>query len=494
MADLLRQILAHPDEAEAAIEAELGRQSLAEFTQMAWSQVEPDPLLWNWHHDAMCEHLEAVHKGDIKKLLILVPPGCTKSLIVATFFPAWEWILDPTLRYIYGSYQQDLSNKNAKLHRDLVASDWFQARWPHVQISKHESKKVNHFQNSSKGFRFSTSVTGAVTGRHADRLVFDDLAKAQDAEGKAAIRGDALAKANDFWFKVMPTRRANPKKTRMIGIMQRLHYDDPAGKCIDSGEYTTLMLPMEYDPKRKCVIEVTGFEDPRTKPGELLWPDRFSAADVKSLRKSLGSISAAAQLDQNPSPLQGAIFNRDWFRRWDPETFNFQGMAKILTVDCSFKDADSNDFVAIQCWTAKDNKYYLLDQLHGHWGVTKTVAQILRMKLRHRKTTGIWIEDKANGPAVFQILKDKISGIHEWSPGQSSKVERAYAVQPLMEALDVLFPPDDLAPWMVDLVTEHTRFPVGTHDDQVDALTMALLILHERRYWRYKKAVKGMVH
>lgn len=485
------------------VEAELGRRSLAKFIRLAWDLVEPNPLIWGWHIDAMAEHLTAVTAGQIRNLLICVPPGCMKSLTVATFWPAWEWILDPTIRYIFTSYQQDLSNKNAKLHRDLVLEEWFQRRWgakrqpvPEadlplpVEISKSESRKINLFANTAKGFRYSVGMGGAVTGRHGDRLVFDDLAKAQDAEGKAAVRGDAIKKANDFWFKVMATRKAT-ESARKVGIMQRLHHDDPAGRCIDSGDYVSLILPMEYDPDRKCVVEVTGWEDPRTEEGELLWPARFSDETVEELRRELGSMTAAAQLDQNPSPKGGAVFQALWMgNRWEsvPERARL-----IITVDCTFKDSNRSDYVVIQVWGHYNGHYYLVDQDRGKWGITKTKERILAMKAKHRRTVGVYIEDKANGPAIFQMLREEgVSGVVEWNPGRNSKEERAEATTPLWEAGNVWLPPDSAAPWIAKYIAELTKFPVDKHDDQVDATTMALLILHRAQHSKQKSAYAKM--
>lgn len=482
-----------PDQVAAMrlmLDAERGKQSLVRFIKMAWPNVEPNDLVWNWHIEAMAEHLEAVSKGEIRRLLICVPPGCMKSLTVATFWPAWDWITRPTRRWIFATYAQELSDKNAKLHRDLVMSGWFQNRWPEVNISHRDSRKIRLFDNTSKGFRFSTSVDGQVTGRHADILVFDDLVRSQDAQGRAAIDGKAIKKANEFWFETMVTRRADPSSTAMVGIMQRLHHEDAAGRCIESGDYECLVLPMQYDSRRKCTIETTGWQDPREQDGELLWPARFDQQTVDEIRSSLGSLSASAQLDQNPSPISGAIFNLEWLdKRWKEVP---EGGRKIITVDCTFKDADSSDYVVVQCWAVVNNQYYLVDQLRGKWGVKKTCEKVLQMRARHRTAVGIYIEDKANGPAVIQILSDDIPGLVPWNPGRASKVERAESVSPMFEAGNVFLPPDDHAPWVGDYISEMIKFPVAKNDDQVDCTTMALLILHKRDHRKMKRFLKAM--
>lgn len=480
-----------------AICAERGRRSLAQFVRRGWAQVCSDPLVWNWHVDAMCDHLALVSTGEIRRLLINVPPGCMKSLLVATLWPAWDWITCPTRRFIFATYAQEISNKNAKLQRDLVNSSWYASRYPHVRIRHEDTKTVHNFENSLKGWRNSTSVTGSVTGRHGDILVFDDLVKAQDADGKNAVTMEAIKKANAFWTGTMATRRAVPSETRYVGIMQRLHHGDVSAICEAQG-YEVLRLPMEFEPRRRCFVKATGFKDPRTEKGELLWPARFSADDVADLRKTLGPMAANAQLDQNPTKLEGELFKRDSIvnNRWNPADAKHI-LRRIVTVDCTFKDLATSDFVVGQAWGVYSirgvgRKYVLLDQIRGQWTAPETAKRVQEFAKRV-KATGVFVEDKANGPAIVQLLKGKTPGLREWSPGKSSKEERAAAVSDLFESNDVLFPPDNLAPWLeVDYVPEMTAFPLGEHDDQVDATSMALLILHRGKGSRIREGLKKL--
>jgi len=477
---------------QIALDQGRGRARLSTFVRLAWGEVEPNALIWNWHMGAICESLEAISLGQIQKLLINVPPGMSKSLIVATFWPAWDWISNPARRFIFATYAQDLSDKNAILHRDLVRSKWYGERWPHVQIGEDSIKRVREFANTDRGSRFSTSVGGQVTGRHGDVLVFDDLVKSQDAEGRALVDPVAIEKANDFWFKTMATRRADPSTTRYVGIQQRLHHEDTAGKCIEQGDYHTLILPMEFDPQRRAVLSIPGrapIEDPRTEPGELLNPDRFPRDVVEADRVTLGALTFEAQMQQNPTPREGAIFKAHQFKRYATLP---KGVREIITVDCTFTDKKASDYVAIQAWGVKDPNYYLIDQLLGQWNVLRTMDMIGEMKDRRARSTGIYVEDKANGPAILQILGDTIPGLIAWSPGSASKISRAEAVAPLVEAGNVWIPEDADAPWIGAYLSELGRFPLVRHDDQVDATSMALLILHKPRHRRYKDAIRKM--
>lgn len=481
---------------------------LSAFIRLAWQHTAhgADALKWNWHLDCMSELLQAVSYGQIRNLLINIPPGCMKSLEVSTYYPAWDWIDNPKRKFLAATYAQDLSNKNAKLHRDLVLSDWYQKRWGprpeegHVgtSIGKEESKSIKEFSNTQGGYRFSTSVKGGATGRHVDVIICDDLVKAQDADGKAIVTMTEIRKAVDFRFNTLMTRRADPEKTAFITIMQRLHYGDPAQRCIDQGDHTCLILPMEFDPARKCFVDVPAFEDkpriqmedPRKEAGELLWPGRFSQETVEELKVALGPIQSANQLDQNPSPATGNMFERDWFLGKKSYQDLPAGGRMIITVDCSFKDASTSDFVSIQTWLTHKNSFYLVSRQTGQWGIKKTCLEILRAKIQNPRAKGVYIEAAANGFATEQILRDKITGLKLWKPGKASKEERAESVSEIVE-VNSYFPAD--APWLGPYITQLTQFPRGVNDDDVDATTMALLILHKTVNRRQKQAYKNMM-
>lgn len=475
--DVQKALRLQPLAVKAQLEAELCRRSMAKFMKLAWHVIEPNELYWSWHNDAICEHLQAVSMGQILKLLICVPPGMTKSRSTSTMWPAWDWISNPQRKFIYSSYAQEISEKEARGHRDVVASDWYQERFPNTRID--DVKKIKVFQNSLLGWRFSTSVGGAVTGQHGNVLVFDDLVKAQDAQGRAAVSADKIRKANDFWFKTMTTRRADAKTTARVGIMQRLHYEDTAQKCIERG-YEALVLPMEFDPSRKCMIEVTGFEDPRKKKGELLCPERFPRDIIEEMKVDLGPRTYEAQFQQSPARIDGEVFKLSWFKTWDPKTLP-RRMRKIITVDCATKDKKDNDFTAMQVWGYAAPNFYLLDAKRGQWSIGQIALELLEFSEEHPHALSKYIEDKANGPSLFQIVRGHVSGVNEWSPGRSSKSERAEAASSFFESGNVYFPPDELAPWRGEYEVELTQFPAGKNDDQVDATSMALAILYKPR-------------
>lgn len=468
------------------------RGGLRAFVRLAWPQIEPNPFVDSWHIGAICEHLEALIAGQILDLCICIPPGASKSLIGSTLFPAFDWIQNPARRIISVSYAQNLAEKNARLHRDLVGSEWYQARWPGTSIGKDDLAKVRMFANSRHGWRFTSSVGGEVTGRHADLILGDDLAKAQDAQGKNIVDPQQIQKANDLWFGVLQTRRANPAQTRRLLIGQRLHVEDTPGKALERG-YTGLVLPMEYTPKPFSLpsgkpvrlLPAAKVKDPRKKAGDLLLPERFPKWVVEQDRAGMSAAEFAAQNNQDPQAAGGLIFKSVGDRRWIKVPDDAR---KIIVVDAAFKDTKKSDFVSIQVWGAKDPNYYLIANDTDRMSFTVTCQRILSMMAAHPGCP-VYVEDKANGPAIMDTLQGQIAGVIAWSPGTASKTSRAEARAFLFESGNVFLPPDESAPWIVSYINELSRFPNVKNDDQADATSMALLILHQPSAKSYADAV-----
>jgi len=449
-----------------SIQREIGlRGKLIDFVPMAWPVIEPaSHFLSNWHIGAVCEHLEAVTSGEIKRLIINQPPGTMKSRLVCVLWPTWVWIRDPGSRWMFASYDSGLTKRDAGAALKIFESRWFKDRWgDKVMLPKEVS--VTNYENSMGGFRFATSVGGKATGRHVDYQVFDDPIKPKEL---TKVR---LEECIQWWDQTMATRARDIQTFRRIGIMQRLHDKDLAGHCIEQG-YTLLKLPMRYEPNAAWI------RDPRVEEGELLWPERFPEGETASLERTLGSIGAASQLQQRPVPEGGNIFRREWFKFWDVVPDKFDQM--IQTWDLAFKGKDDSDFVVGQVWGRKGGEYYLVDQTRARMKFPATVDAIKAMTLKYPKTVAKLVEDKANGPAVCDTLAKEVSGIIMVNP-QGGKEARANAVSPLFEAGNIYLPPRERFPWVNEYMLEMESFPFGANDDQVDASTQGLTWLHLRR-------------
>lgn len=297
-----------------------------------------------------------------------------------------------------------------------------------------------------------------------------------DVSGTSAVTKTILQTCENWWQETMSSRLVDFERSARVIIMQRLHTHDIAGIVLKEGGYEHLCLPMEYEPKSKCVTSI-GFSDPRQDEGELLWPERFSERAVERLKKELGSRGTAAQLQQHPSPLSGSLFKRDWIHFYKELPDRLPTV--IQSWDCTFKDADKSDYVVGQVWAAVGSKYYLLDQVRDRMSFSATLKAIEMMSLKWPQAYLKLVEDRANGTGVVDVLKDQISGLVLVDP-RGGKEARANAVEPLWEAGNVFLPHPDRAPWIHGFVEELITFGSSIHDDQVDAMTQALGRLRDR--------------
>jgi predicted phage terminase large subunit-like protein len=435
--------------------------------------VEPASVYnHNWHIDAISEHLEAAYRGEIKKLLINIPPGCMKSLLTCVFGPAYAWTQQPGLAWIFASFDAKLTARDAEKTLRLLQSDWFKSRWGNV-VSVSDEAAITEYVTLQGGFRFATSVAGKATGRHPDIVVVDDPIKPKE------VTKITLEATINWWRSTMLSRARDPMTVRRICIMQRLHQRDLAGVFIEEGGWEHLCIPMRFEPHAKCVTSL--WEDPRTEDGELMWPSRHRDPELRANEIEMTPAVVAAQNQQRPAPEGGLVFLREWFQTYSrAETPKFDAMCQSW--DCAFKAIDSSDYVVGQVWGRKGGQFYLLDEVRARMTFSDTCAAIRAMRAKWPKVSAILIEDKANGPAVESVLCKEIPGIVMINP-QGGKESRANAASPFFEAKNVFHPNPSAAAdaWVEEHREELANFPTGTYDDRVDACTQALIWLAERR-------------
>ena len=468
-----------PAETEEALLAQKARRSLAEFVRQGWEIVEPGtPLLWNWHIDVVCEHLQAVTDGRIKRLIINIPPGHMKSLIVSVFWPAWEWIDRPEIRTLFSSYAMDLALRDSVRCRDVVQSDWYRGLFRPRWKLKADMNAARHFENDRKGFRFSMSVGGRATGFRGDKIVCDDPLNAKEAPSDAA-RAECIL----WWDKVMPTRLNDPRTGAKVIIMQRLHEDDLTGHLLARGGYEHLCLPTEFEPDRRSATSI-GWTDPRTEPDELLFPEMFNPEVLVSLKSELGSDGFAGQHQQRPSPAEGNIFKKAWFER------RYKQLDDLLEVwtcwDTALKEKESNDESAFTVMgLLKNGDVPILRAGSGHWD-TPDVEQFLVENadwlrgVYGDKYKGEYIEDKVSGTTLIRYIRRSrpdlaIIGV----AAETDKEARAKGVTPMCEALRVVLPDPGIYPdtrdWVTDFLHQITTFPNGKFKDLTDTFVYGLM-------------------
>lgn len=454
---------------ELTLEA-IERGGLRAFIKCAWHVLEPGiRLVWGWHLDAICEHLEAVTEGQIRRLLINVPPGTMKSLAVSVFWPCWEWGPRklPHLRTVAASYGAHLSQRDNLKCRRLIVSPWYQGLWGgHVVLTGDQNAKTK-FENTATGFRMSTSVGGVGTGERGDRFIIDDPHNVKDANSDLK-RAEAL-----LWFReTVPTRVNDLRTSAFVVIMQRVHEEDISGEILaNEMGYEHLMLPMRFEPERKCVIEVTGFEDPRTEEGELLWPEKFPEEEVQRLERDLGSYAVAGQLQQRPAPREGAMFKRSWFpvvkaapikgtraRRWDL---------------AASENGDADYTVGVKMCRGDDGIYYIenMVRFQGSPAEVERMVKTVASQDGYSVAIGIPQDPGQAGKAVVSYYTRQLAGYvikpEREDARLGSKIQRVEGFAAQCEAGNVRLVE---GPWNEEFLDEVCTFPASKHDDIVDAV------------------------
>lgn len=483
------------------IEASLLSESFAEFAKAAWTVLEPTAeLKWGWALDAICEHLQAVTDGHIKRLLMNVPPGCMKSLLTGAMFPAWEWTRPElrSYRYLGTSHRQELAVRDNLKCRRLIQSRWYQDRWP-LQLMGDQNAKTK-FENVNTGFREAMAFQ-SMTGSRGDRVFLDDPLSVDQANSEADLRA-----AETTFREALPTR-VNNDNSAIIVIMQRLADRDTSGIILeDKLPYVHLMLPMEFETKRRCTT-MLGFKDPRKQENELLFPERFGAPQVAELKTTLGEYATAGQLQQNPVPRGGGLFKEAHVNLWRSAVPMPDMEFLLQSYDTAFTDKTANDPTACTVWAAfkrrrKDGTaqqcVLLMDAWDEHMTYTPLRKRVVRdwkerygaiegdLRQPGKRVDALLVEQKGSGISLLQDLRRANIPAIEYNPGKADKVARAQAVLPLWDAdcvyvLESKAEPGKPVTWARPFVKQVTSFSTAStgHDDYVDTMTQALRFLRD---------------
>lgn len=471
--------------------------SLTDFVQGGWRYLDPAPFVPGWHIEAICDHLQAVTAGEIRRLLINIPPRTSKSTLCSVAWPAWTWaqsevtpVAGPQVQFLFASYAQSLSLRDSVKTRRLIESPWYQQRWgDRFRLTGDQNTKFR-FENTLGGYRLATSVGGSLTGEGGAILLVDDPHNAVEMESEAEREA-----AVHWWDESLSTRLNDPRNGAYVIIMQRLHEEDLSGHILSRsvGNWTHLCLPMRYEPERHCVT-VIGWEDPRAAEGadELLCPERFAVEEVELLEATLGPYGAAGQLQQRPEPRGGGIFKRAWWQPWttdhalqygliDQAAVEAEGdMAlkfpewnyRVASLDTAYGEKEENDWSALTVWQSWTDRLgnpklmmvyawrgrlplhepSLTEEERAAYGNDQDEIDRARLtgKLRQGlveqvayyckryKVDRLLIESKANGIDVAReirrLYQDEKWGITLVDPKGIDKVARAYSVQHMFSA------------------------------------------------------------
>ena len=420
--------------------------------------------------DAICAHLEAVTAGKINRLLINVPPGCSKSLLVSVFWQAWEW--GPcglrSMRYLTTAYNEDPVIRDNCKTRDLIMSEWYQQRWP-VELTR---TGATSFANVFTGSRFSCPF-GSLTSQRGDRLIIDDPHSVKTAES------DADRRKTGFLFRTGAINRLNDQmRSAIVIIMQRLHEEDISGLIIAlKMGYVHLRLPMEFEADHRCETKI-GFIDPRIEDGELLDPTRFPPEIVSQLHKDMGSIDYAGQYQQRPAPRGGALFKYAWFENKFVDN-SFDVMKTVRHWDlAATRDDHAARSAGVKISKTRDGRYIvenvIIAQEEGPF-VRKLIRAVAE-KDGVRVHISLPQDPGQSGKVQAQDLVAMLAGyqVHvEKETGDKEVRSRPFAAQ--CEAGNVYIVRGE---WNELFLDELTHFPQGKWKDQVDGCSGAFACLN----------------
>lgn len=412
------------------------------------------------HTKLICDKLEQVEEGKIKRLMIFLPPRHSKSMTVSETFPSFFIGKNLNRRVILVSYGDSLARKFGRANRNKLEE--YGEEIFDISLSKDNSSVTNWGIEGYRGGMISTGIGGPITGEGADLLIIDDPIKNRKEANSKTYRDMVW----DEWQNTLYTR-LQPNGSVII-ILTRWHEDDLAGRLLNSDygeveDWDIVKLPAVAEDENDLLGRAVG---------ELLWPEHgFDEEWAEVTKTAVGSQTWASLYQQRPAPAEGNIVNREWWQFYKelPDSFD----EVIQSWDCSFKETEDGSYVVGQVWGRKGANKYLIDQVRARMGFTKTLRAIKNMTLKYPEARLKLIEDKANGPAIISTLRQEISGIVPVNP-RGSKEERAAAVSPEIEAGNVYLPSPSRAPWINDYIEEWAAFPNGENDDQVDATTQAL--------------------
>ncbi len=391
-----------------------------------------------------------------KRLIVTEPPRHGKSELISRYFPAWYLGHNPDERVILTSYEADFASSWGRKARDLVEE--YGAELFGVRV-RQDSSAANRWDiEGHSGGMVTAGAGGPITGRGGNVIIIDDPFKNAEEANSKRIRDKVWE-----WYQSTLYTRLEPGGAIII-VMTRWHEDDLVGRLLNPeyGEvedWETINLPAVAEEG-----DVLGRE-----PGEALWPERYDLVELGRIKKTVGSYWWNALYQQRPSPPEGSIIKREWWRFYKEPPSHLDEV--IQSWDCAFKETTTGSYVVGQVWGRKGASKYLLDQFRGRVDFVATLRAIKSMSNKWPIARLKLVEEAANGPAIISLLKSEVSGIVPVGP-KGSKEARLHSVSPDIEAGNVYLPGG--APWVHDYIEELVAFPSGANDDQVDATSQAL--------------------
>lgn len=422
-------------------------------------------LIPNWHIDILCQAMHAIYNGNLRRLIVCMPPRYMKSLCISTSFPAWVLSQSPSQKIIVASYAMPLAEKLSIDTKTIMESMWYKTHFPYVNIVKNVNSKKK-FATTMEGFRLATSINGSLTGEGCDILIADDPQKPMNMNNKKYRE-----KTFDWLSNTFFSRLNQKKEGKIIIVMQRLHADDIVGKLTNNKIEDKLIQEINNWTILSLPAIAKSDELYRTK-GEALNEGVEDIPTLLEIERQMGKYHFNSQYQQSPNTIGSGFLKKSQIHIWHDEISKESGV--FISVDSAFKSGKDNDFTAISIWVEFENNgksmLVLTDVILKKLEFGELLA-LLRQLFQKYTVHQMLIEDKGSGISLIQNLKQeygsKISPIKANLP----KEVRFLSSISYIESGEVVFAKNIGQ----DVFNQLFEFPNGKHDDAVDSISQFIV-------------------
>jgi predicted phage terminase large subunit-like protein len=473
MADLTATPVLNNFSQQAVLRAALAT-DFRSFIQYVFGVLRPGiEFRPNWHINAMAYKLAQVATGEVKRLMITVPPRNLKSICASVALPAWFLGHHPSERAVAISYSADLAKVHANDFRRVVSDPLYQAVFPDMRVARNTDQEIT---TTLRGKRYATSIEGTLTGLGGNLFIIDDPIKLGDAFSEVVRK-----RTIDWYRETLLTRLDDKKSARIVVLMQRVHQQDLVGYLQEQdSKFEVLNLP---------AIAPTGSFIPTgpdsgyfRSPGELLHPDHEPEEVLLNLRKGMGSMAFLAQYQQTPVSAEGTFIKSKWLKSYSEIAFGSQDQI-VMSWDIALSEAETGDYSAGVVLLNRGETFYVLEVVRGRFLFPQLINTIVDMCTRYRGT--LLIEDSPISKGLIQALKSKHINVVTVTPDKEKR-SRVIAQSDLFEGGSIFI--REHAEWREIFIRELLDFPGGRHDDQVDALVQGLA--YQRGQWLRRITVR----
>ena len=485
---------------------DMARLSFEYFAQQVFPLLEPGTRFeYNWHVGCIADYLQALNNGEIRRLIINLPPRSLKSFLISKAFPAWVLGNNPAEKFINTSYGYEIAEANSMGCKSIMKTPWYKQLFPNTRIGALD--RATHFETTQHGQYYAATALSPITGLGCGILEVDDPLRPMEAVS------DQLRKNTNDNIRGTLFSRLNDKRTgRIVIVMQRVHEDDPTGNLMKDDGWTLLKLPAEN--KTGKTIHVGLSRKWEMKPNELLFPARLSREILDQDMVDMTMYNYYGQMLQEPVPIGGGEFKDSWVQYYanggiKPKTMNICILCDASAGnDANKKKKKNSDFTSFAVvGLAPDNNYYLLDLIRDRFNPTERIDTLFTLHKKWNALSGkpprVGYEEYGLMSDIHYIkLKSKEEGYNFQViklQGRMSKETRIRRIIPDMERGRWYFPESiiyvDTEGRRWDLVheliySELMNFPVARNDDCVDSISRVMDDDMMMNFPRQKKSEK----